>query len=160
MLQQLAEFRTRLPACQSTSGLPRQQISHHITITADRHAMLEGQHRLKACCMYQRKPLFLVLVRHRFCWLVWASPTIGADFAQGQKLADVSVQHGMNMSQRQWRNSRDAPMWHGTQTGSTAALFRQDSCQPFEVNPENAIRSLVACMTPSPLKQQKLLLLL
>ncbi len=51
------------------------------------------------------------------------------------------------------RSAVDASLQHGTQTGSTAALFRQGSCQPFEVDPEGAVRSLVACMTPSPLKQ-------
>ena len=65
--------------------------------------MLEGQQRLKASCVHQRKPVFLVLVRHRLCWLVRASPR--ADLVQGQKLADVPVQHGMSRSQRRCHNS-------------------------------------------------------
>ena len=40
------------------------------TNTSPLTVMLQGQQRPKACCMHQRKPLFLVLVRQRLCSLI------------------------------------------------------------------------------------------
>lgn len=75
-------------------------------------------------------------------------PPIRVDLDQGQQMA-TSISAAWYDIKGNVKTAVDASLLNGTQ----AALSRQDSCQPFEVDPEGAVHSLAACIPSSPLEQ-------